>query len=48
MPYWLRFSIFLIIASVLAFIGGQLVSDFGIMANITFAVFALGQLARST
>ena len=38
MPYWLRFSVFLIIASALASIGGQLISEFGLMANITFAI----------
>jgi len=34
MPYWLRFSIFLTVASALAFIGGQLISEVGLMANI--------------
>ena len=37
-PYWLRFSIFLAVAVALAFIGGQLISEFGFMANITFAI----------
>jgi hypothetical protein len=38
MPYWLRFSIFLTVACALAFVGGQLIGDFGLIANITFAV----------
>jgi hypothetical protein len=38
MPYWLRFSVFLIVASALAFIGGQLISEFGLMADIPFAI----------
>jgi hypothetical protein len=38
MPYWLRFSIFLTVAGALAFVGGQLISEFGLMANITFAI----------
>jgi hypothetical protein len=40
MPYWLRFSIFLTVASALAFIGGQLVSEFGLIANIMLAIIA--------
>jgi len=40
MPYWLRFSIFLTVASALAFIGGQLISEVGFIANITFAIIA--------
>ncbi len=38
MLYWLRFSIFLTVADALALIGGQLISEFGLMANITFAI----------
>jgi hypothetical protein len=30
--YWLRFSIFLTVANALAFIGGQLISEFGLIA----------------
>jgi hypothetical protein len=40
MPYWLRLSIFLTVAGALAFIGGQLISEFGLVANITFAIGA--------
>jgi hypothetical protein len=40
MPYWLRFSIFFTVACFLAFIGGQLISEVGFIANITFATIA--------
>jgi len=40
MRYWLRFSIFLTVAGAFAFIAGQLISEFGLIVNITFAIIA--------